>query len=62
MDPTACWRRWLAAVEAGDDEEARDAWRDLTRWMRADGFAPAWTPTEEATFKSWVPKSKRGGQ
>lgn len=57
MDPTACRKRWRDAV-ADDDEEAREAWLDLTRWMRRGDFVLAWTEKEEHAFRCWVPKSK----
>lgn len=40
MDPTAAWNRFVASLEAGDKEEAREAARDLFVWLDSDGFPP----------------------
>lgn len=55
MDPNACYKRWLDAVASGDHDEARDAWRDLARWLRSGGFAPTWTAKQEHAFRCWTP-------
>jgi len=46
MDPTACVRRFLSAIDDGDTEEARDAATDLVFWLTRGGFAPELTPDE----------------
>ncbi len=46
MDPTACARRFLSAIDDGETEEARDAATDLDLWLASGGFAPELTPDE----------------
>lgn len=50
MDPDACYARWLNAVRDLDTEEAQEAHRDLSRWLRNGGFAPRWTEQQRAQF------------
>lgn len=38
MDPDACLRRVLAALEDGDLPEAEEAWEDYQQWLRSGGF------------------------
>lgn len=55
MDPQACYARWLAAVEDGATDEARDAKADLCEWFAKGGAKPQWTTAERAAFFAWAP-------
>ena len=44
MDPKACWRRLLDALDAGDETEAAEASGDLAEWTRKGGFTPEGCP------------------
>jgi len=44
MDPQACWRRILEAVEDNDQAEVDGALRDLWDWFVRGGFAPTASP------------------
>ncbi|MGE0789771.1 MAG: hypothetical protein AB7S26_29125 [Sandaracinaceae bacterium] len=54
MDPTACARRFLSAIDEGDTEEARDAATDLVFWLSAGGFLPELTDGEHRRLWSAV--------
>lgn len=51
MDPNACLRRFLDALNERDHREAREAHNDLLIWLRRGGFEPDWTPEERARFE-----------
>jgi hypothetical protein len=56
VDPQATWERWLRAIEANDEDEAREAAEDLLGWLRAGGFKPPrWqgNPDSEHVFHQW---------
>lgn len=40
MDPNACLNRIIGALVRGAEYDARDAYIDLTEWIRRGGFAP----------------------
>jgi hypothetical protein len=40
MDPNACLRRIISAIDANDTEEFQEAMADLYSWLRAGGFPP----------------------
>lgn len=40
MDPTACLKRLLDALSAGDRVEAENAAADLLNWITKGGFPP----------------------
>ncbi len=40
MDPTACLKRLLDALEMDNLDEAVEAQEDLSRWLRGGGFCP----------------------
>ena len=40
MDPTACWKRYLAALIEGDADEANAALFDLRVWLNRGGAPP----------------------
>lgn len=50
MDPTACYRRWAAAVAAQDTEEADAAYDDLAAWLLGGGFWPEVSAAETHAF------------
>lgn len=41
MDPNACWKRFVDAVQDGDADEAENAAADMAAWLRKGGFVPA---------------------
>jgi hypothetical protein len=57
MDPNATFSEWLAAVVAGDLEEAARAHADLREWLACGGFEPRWSKKERDAFVSYDPKS-----
>lgn len=61
MDPQACWRRILEAVEDRDQAEVDQAMRDLWDWCASGGFAPTDTGFEgeiEASHKMLLIKRR----
>lgn len=50
MDPDACYSRWLTSSD--DAEARREAWDDLTAWLRSGGFEPKWTAYQKKRFLS----------
>jgi hypothetical protein len=40
MDPTACYRETIEAIEADDMETADERAHDLNDWLRKGGFWP----------------------
>ena len=52
MDPDACLARHWAALAEGDLAEAREAARDLKRWIASGGFEPTWDADERAAVLS----------
>lgn len=48
MDPTACLRRIMEALDAGIGDEVREAGGDLLGWLRGGGFPP------EASRDQWI--------
>ncbi len=40
MDPKACLDRMEAAINAGDEAEAREAYADYWEWRNKGGFEP----------------------
>lgn len=44
MDPDACWKRALEAIEASDLDEAIAALEDLCTWLGKGGFHPKTCP------------------
>lgn len=50
MDPQACFERWMYAVARGDASEARDAYEDLSEWLRRGGFEPKWSAEMRRQF------------
>ena len=40
MDPTACYREMLAALDDGDIDAAREHAENLKRWLDRGGFCP----------------------
>lgn len=53
MDPTACLRRFLDALNDGDDDEARQAYEDLTSWLAGGGFPPNWTDEQRQAYENF---------
>ena len=53
MDPTACHRRFVAAVLAGETDDAYEAAEDLIEWLAKGGADPHWTVGERARFYRW---------
>jgi hypothetical protein len=53
VDPTACFYRWLAAIE-DDLDEALAAADDLAHWLQRGGFEPNWTAIQRTSFFNWL--------
>jgi hypothetical protein len=54
MDPTACWKRILDAIEGNDKDEQIDACEDLAEWLSNKGFAPTIEPFELEFLLLWI--------
>jgi hypothetical protein len=46
MDPTACWKRIVDAIESQDRDETVDACEDLAKWLQRKGVMPHIEPFE----------------
>ena len=46
MDPNACFRLILDALESHDQDEVREHADDLRNWLRRGGFMPTIQPHE----------------
>ena len=56
MDPTACLRRLLTALDEGDNEETSAAASDLRVWLVKGGFVPrldTLSPTQSKALIEW---------
>ncbi len=53
MDPDLALQSFLAALQEGDDDCAREYFDALDTWLRSGGFAPKWDHADKRKFYNY---------